>query len=159
MDFASQRIQCCFDLISVNLCAPLCLCGERSFQRRAHKITGVGCVTQPYDRLVFFLSAAQELCQPRRASHQYDQHAGSERIERPGVTDAPLAGDLSHARNHVMRSHACRLVDYERSIHARYSRLWAGDCLCVPPCPLWLNTISFTTEYTEENKHEEDKTL
>ena len=103
---------------------------------RARQITGVRCGTEPYDRFVFLLSPAQELRQSRRTAHQNDKHAGCERIESTGVTHPPLADDLSHAGDHVMRSHAGGLVDYERTIHVDHCSL------CVPPCPLWLNTIS-----------------
>src|SRR2546427_11396169 len=64
---------------------------------------------------------------------------------------APLSNDLPHSRHDIMRTHPGRFVDNQRAIHF-------SDCIfCVPPCPLWLNIKSFTTEGTEENYNEARK--
>src|SRR5439155_14322652 len=96
---------------------------------------------------IFFLGAAQELQQARGVAYQNHQHAGRERIESTGMAYPSLANYASHTRDDVVRGYARRLVEDQRAIHF-------VDCIfCFPPCPLWLNTESFTAEDTEESQN------
>ena len=68
-------------------------------------------------RLVLLLSAREELREPRRAPDEQHEHARRERVERPRVPDALLPEHTPHARHHVVRSPALRLVDDENAVH------------------------------------------
>lgn len=67
------------------------------------------------------------------------------------MADPSLTNDFSNPGDYVMRSQARGLVDDQKSVHADHCNL------CVPPCPLWLNIPSFTTEVTEEYKTRKTK--
>src|SRR5690606_8802592 len=89
----------------------------RLFARRARQIARHRRVTETDDRFVLFFRPREELRQSRRAPDEQHEHARSERIERPRVSDPSLAEHAARARNDVVRGPAGRLVDDEDPIH------------------------------------------
>ena len=58
-----------------------------------------------------FSGEIEQLREPGRRADAHDEDAGRERVERPGVPDAPRAGEPAYARHHVVRRPPFRLVD------------------------------------------------
>ncbi len=92
-------------------------------RRRARSVPRASSVAvrgaQPDDRLVPLAAAGQLLAEPGRGTDQDGQHAGGERIEGAGVTDAPRAGQAPQQADHVVAGRPDRLVEVNDPEHRR----------------------------------------
>ena len=81
------------------------------------RIGGIGREPQADDGVVGLVACGQECRESRRLAEDEQQDAGRHRIERAGVADPFLAQHAAHARHHVVRRRALRLVNDEQAVH------------------------------------------
>lgn len=80
-------------------------------QHASLRVIGIGGDAENDARVIALVMPGEILGKARRRSHAHKHEAGSRRIERPGMSDAPFARDLPYAIEHIVaRSsrRACR---------------------------------------------------
>ena len=84
-------------------------------QHASLRIIGIGGGAEDDARVIALVMPGEILGKARRCPHAHEHEAGSCRIERPGMPDAPFARDLPYAIDYVVRSHPVGLVEGEHA--------------------------------------------
>ncbi len=97
----------------------------------AFRVVGVGRLTKPHLRKVGLGLPHQILYEPRGSAEAQQQHARRQRIKRARMANAPHASHAPHARHHVMRRHAFRLIDIQKSEGIAHGKRSQAACAAV----------------------------
>jgi hypothetical protein len=89
----------------------------------AFGVISVGGQSELDGPLVPFIGIGVKLGQTGKTSQNQRQDSSSGGIERPQVAHRTLAGDATHASDHIMGGHSRRFIDYYHSIHLSNSEL------------------------------------